>query len=131
MRACAVTAILDEKTYRRENLLLLFPFSGPFNTLWELEEHRTVYPHGGFIDLLRIDLAPGVREDVLLAVRNLHIKAASDSKSQVDQGKETLGREVIREAQMGAHPVPDLIDVCVYVYRDLVMPGVLQRVSCT
>jgi hypothetical protein len=108
-----ITLVTDDLA-RRDGVLFLLQFSEQFERLRKLRTDPRLN-QAGIIRLLRHDLAGAVPGDLVPLFRKLDFKRRSDGTTNLQHGRESLGRSVEAEVS-GTAELPELITADVRVY---------------
>lgn len=109
-----VSVVVDDVD-RRDVATLPLVKSQAFVCLAALAEAKRPINQRAFIRILRTDLRNAGAEHVLSAVKRLEFKRTSDGRSNVEHGKESLGRSV-EAAVNSAELIPESFTATIPVY---------------
>jgi len=111
-----VCAVLDDTGSRRDRIdLPLLPNTPQFDAV-KVASREDLRNQAQFVDLLRIDLATAVDADTITLFRSLKGSRSSETRSSVQVGKESMGRDVHAEVAASGKDIPDTIIVTTPVY---------------
>ncbi|MDD4888299.1 MAG: hypothetical protein PHU85_00070 [Phycisphaerae bacterium] len=118
-----VTLLIDDE-YRRDGVFFPLQFSEQFERLRKLRAEQRLN-QVGIIRLLRHDLVGAVPGDLVPLFRKLDFKRRSDGTTNIQHGRESLGRSVEAEVS-GTADLPELITADIRVYRSV---GIIWKKS--
>lgn len=111
----SVTVLLDDED-RRDRITLELAFTPQWLKLLELtEEPPKPWEHKQLLRFLR-DLIPAFRSEDLAVLRQIRLRAQTDTEMSVSHSKESLGKRVMAEAS-GVTDLPEYLEAQVPVYQ--------------
>jgi hypothetical protein len=118
----AIVAVLDDKpgSRRLDRITLPLKFTPPFAWFAEKAE-RDWLPQKAFIRKLRIDLGECLTDSssaLLASARIITFKSSEGGFGRVQQGQESLGRDIEEAVSVDQGPLPDAVTFNVRVFTD-------------
>jgi hypothetical protein len=110
---CSITLVCDRND-RHEAMQMPLRYSSRWKVLNKLAQDQESMPARRLIQLLRFELSGSGIDGVVAALRKIDFTRRSDGSSNVQHGRESLGRSVEAAVQQ-AENVPETFDVTVPV----------------
>lgn len=123
----SVTALLDDAD-RRDTIKLSLVHTPHWLNLWKLTQGPPqAWEHKQLLRFLR-DLIPAFRSEDIAVLRQIRLRAQTDTEMSVSHSKESLGKRVMAEAS-GVTDIPESIEATIPVYQTP-GEGVVATITC-
>ena len=111
--ASSIQAVLQESDAKRDILRMPLSITSQCQTLLHLHKDHVPYNQRTFISLLRVELNGCVDSTIISQIRTLKFSKNSTGESDLQPGKETLGKEVMVAAVTGTSgtPLPETVEL--------------------